>query len=196
MVYLNIIITILIFAILSCVLSTAIYLPGVFKENLVAISNSVEVKDVYQVVNSKKDKNFKKHFRKVAVLFLAGMMLYAPIVEHKEDIKYIFDSQSYVGDYNYLTSAALQKVCYNASSAIVPKGISLAKDDGLLAQGYFMVCTAIELYDGSYILQSRPIILSPPYITKKDVYKFIGKQKLKNVFLLSVDNNKKACIIL
>jgi len=59
-------------------------------------------KCTYQVVSSKQDKKFKKNFKKLAVLLLAGALLYAPIVDHKEDIKYVAQTQSYVGDYQYL----------------------------------------------------------------------------------------------
>jgi len=43
-------------------------------------------------------------------------------------------------------------------------------------------------------IQNRILNMSP--YNKKDVYKFIGKQKLEDVFLLSVDNNKKAYLVL
>ena len=49
----------------------------------------------------------------------------------------------------------------NASRALIDKALSIVTRDGFLT-GYCFVCTAIELYDGSYILHSRPILLNQP----------------------------------
>ena len=46
----------------------------------------------------------------------------------------------------------------NAGNALLNKALSVVTRDGFLT-GFCMICTAIELYDGSYILQSRPVLL-------------------------------------
>ena len=52
----------------------------------------------FKVVSSKKSKTFKR----VAIAILAGALLYAPIHNHRTDIKYVINQQNYVDDYNYL----------------------------------------------------------------------------------------------
>lgn len=53
----------------------------------------------------------------------------------------------------------------NASNIVANKTIAAAYDKGFFCKGYFLACTAIELYDGSFVLQSRPVLLAPPYVT-------------------------------
>lgn len=45
---------------------------------------------------------------------------------------------------------------------IVSRGISTKHNE---PTGYFFVCTAIKLYDGTFILQSRPVLIMPPNVT-------------------------------
>ena len=52
----------------------------------------------FKVVSSKKSKTFKR----VAIAILAGALLYAPIHNHRTDIKYVINQQNYVDDYDYL----------------------------------------------------------------------------------------------
>jgi len=64
--------------------------------------------------------------------------------------------------------------------------ISVVTNKDKSQKAFVLVC------DGN--IQNRILNMSP--YNKKDVYKFIGKQKLEDVFLLSVDNNKKAYLVL
>lgn len=64
--------------------------------------------------------------------------------------------------------------------------ISVVTNKDKSEKAFVLVC------DGN--IQNRILTMSP--YTKKDIYKFIGKHKLENVFLLSVDNNKKAYLVL
>lgn len=50
---------------------------------------------------------------------------------------------------------------------IVDKAYSLSRETKYLSEGYYMLTHALELYDGNYILQSRPILLAPPYVNKE-----------------------------
>lgn len=56
-------------------------------------------KNIFRVVDSKKK---KFSFKRLAIIALAGIMLYASIKEHSRDIKYVFDNQTAYGDYFYL----------------------------------------------------------------------------------------------
>lgn len=47
------------------------------------------------------------------------------------------------------------------SQMIVSRGISAKFNE---PTGYFFVCTALKLYDGSFILQSRPVLITPPNV--------------------------------
>lgn len=47
------------------------------------------------------------------------------------------------------------------SQMIVSRGISAKLNE---PTGYFFVCTALKLYDGSFILQSRPVLITPPNV--------------------------------
>src|ERR1035437_3905453 len=58
-------------------------------------------------------------------------------------------------------STANRKLRVAASRALIDKALSVLSRDGFLT-GYFLICTAIELYDGSYILHSRPVLLNQP----------------------------------
>ena len=64
--------------------------------------------------------------------------------------------------------------------------ISVVTNKDKSEKAFVLVC------DGN--IQNRILNMSP--YNKKDIYKFIGKQKLKDVFLLSVDSNKKAYLVL
>lgn len=61
-----------------------------------------------------------------------------------------------------------------ACGAVLKKAYSTAEECGLLARGYFLACTAVELYDGSYILPSRPVLLAPPYIVNESPSFWVG----------------------
>lgn len=65
--------------------------------------------------------------------------------------------------YNYYTdnsypSSTLQTSAEKDALAIMTKARSILNREGKLT-GFIMACTAIELYDGNYILQSNPILL-------------------------------------
>ena len=50
----------------------------------------------------------------------------------------------------------------DAAKGLIIKAISNLTKDGLIS-GFCLACTAIELFDGSYILQSRPVLMGQPF---------------------------------
>lgn len=69
-------------------------------EELIAAKVSDNI--VFKVTQSRKAKNHKRVFKIFATLLLAGVLLYGPINEHKQDIAYVINTQNMVDDYNYL----------------------------------------------------------------------------------------------
>jgi hypothetical protein len=62
-----------------------------------------------------------------------------------------------------ITSGTNQKdSAKEAVKGLIRKAISTDGRDGRLT-GFFLACTAIELYDGSYILHSNPVLLAAPW---------------------------------
>lgn len=102
-------------------------------------------------------------FRVTAVVDEFNRPLYAGISEPMN-----FDYITNQGSFN---QDNINKIGRQMES-VVDKLYSMANESKYFAEGYMMLCYAIELYDGSYILQSRPILCAPPYVTKEESKKY------------------------
>lgn len=80
-----------------------------------------------------------------------------------------------------------QKQRKDDSIAVMMHSRNISREKGE-PTGYFLVCTAIKLYDGTFILQSRPLLMSPPnpeeYTLGRDYNcrRFISSWREKHTF--------------
>lgn len=74
---------------------------------------------------------------------------------------YYTDDVMYGSDLDAFKTAENVKIRQELASSLVAKGVSISERDGLLTDKFNLACTAIELYDGSYILHSNPVLLCP-----------------------------------
>ena len=70
---------------------------------------------------------------------------------------------------------------YERIMPTVEKAFALAKKNNLFSQGYFLACTALELYDGTYILMSRPVLMSPPNVSRELKYQHTEGRKVYDI---------------
>lgn len=69
-----------------------------------------------------------------------------------------FSDKLYHGAYNNDQTSSQAILQLNEAKGLFAKALSIEKDNGGL-HGFIQVCTAIELYDGSYILHSSPVLM-------------------------------------
>ena len=63
-----------------------------------------------------------------------------------------------LNDFNLPANKSARK---EIAIGLIKKGIAGVNKDGFLADNFFLACTAIELYDGSYIHHSNPVLMCP-----------------------------------
>ena len=73
------------------------------------------------------------------------------------------EARQYYGD-NYTISSGLnqKEQAKAAVKGLISRALFTEAKDGRL-MGFFLACTAVELYDGSYILQSNPVLMGQPW---------------------------------
>lgn len=124
-------------------------------------------------------------FRVTAVVDEFNRPLYAGISEPM-NFDYITNQDSFNQD-------NINKIGRQMES-VVDKLYSMANESKYFAEGYMMLCYAIELYDGSYILQSRPILCAPPYVIKEESKKYnVGVVAQKGDGTKYIKHNPNVC---
>lgn len=82
------------------------------------------------------------------------------------EVRTYFGSEFDFNDTSDASSTDNDKLVKNAAYALRTKALSVEHKDGRLT-GYLLACTAVELYDGSYVLHSAPILIGPEWDVKR-----------------------------
>lgn len=99
-------------------------------------------------------------------------------VDLKVDLNII--TRKYISSVSYPTGRTADELKLKTDGylGLYNKALAGLKEDGLLS-GFFLACTAIELYDGSYIMHSNPILLGQAADAQTRYNVTIGTSALK-----------------
>jgi len=99
-------------------------------------------------------------------------------VDLKVDLNTI--TRKYISSVSYPTGRTTDELKLKTDGylGLYNKALAGLKEDGLLS-GFFLACTAIELYDGSYIMHSNPILLGQAADAQTRYNVTIGTSALK-----------------